>query len=121
VSRFEPGIKIGDVLLLKAAGTFRKVWSKANFAHVTIQYTYCQLCMYVQDSPVEIQTPNIPEPDRPQHARPATFVIAQQYASVVLTFRSGVVQPSGQCCRLLGKNKDALKHFATEEIMNCEV
>ena len=79
--------------------------------------------MYIQGSPFEIQTPNTPEPDWPQHARPVTCVIAQHYASMVLTFRSGVIGPSDQCCtrRLLEKNKDALKNFEMEEIMNCEV
>jgi hypothetical protein len=75
--------------------------------------------MYIQGSPVEIQTPNTPEPDSPQHARPAACVIAHHYASMVPTFRLGVIGPSDQCCTrgLLGKNKDALKHFENEEIM----
>jgi len=64
--------------------------------------------------------PNTSKPDRPQHDRPSTCAIAQQYASRVLTFRAGVMGPSDQCCRLLGKNKDALKHFETKEIANCE-
>jgi hypothetical protein len=87
------------------------VWKRASLADVTIQYTYFQLYMYIQGSPVEIQTPNLQEPDRPQHDHPSTCVIAQQYASRVLTSRAGVVGPSDQCCRLLVKNKDALKHF----------
>jgi hypothetical protein len=42
--------------------------------------------MYVQSSASEIQTPNVLEPDRPQHDRLVSCVIAQQYSSATLVF-----------------------------------
>jgi len=36
---------------------FQKVWHKLNFVQVGICYKYAQLCMCMQGSPVEIQTP----------------------------------------------------------------
>jgi hypothetical protein len=47
--------------------------------------------MYIQGSPVEIQTPNTLALDRPQYDHSAACVIAQQYSStsfVSLRFRS---------------------------------
>jgi hypothetical protein len=35
---------------------FKKVRHKSHFVQVSIQYTYGQLCMYIQASPFEIET-----------------------------------------------------------------
>ena len=37
--------------------TFWKVWLKAKFLEVGIEYAYCHLCMNMWGSPVEIHTP----------------------------------------------------------------
>ena len=42
---------------LSSSFTFRIIRRKSNFAQVTIEYTYDQLCMYIKGSPTEIQTP----------------------------------------------------------------
>jgi hypothetical protein len=47
--------------------------------------------MFTQGSPVQVQTPNTPQPERRQHNRPAVCVIAQQHSSatfVSLRFHS---------------------------------
>jgi len=45
-------------------------------------WNWLHLDMYIQDSPVDIQTLNTLENDRPQRDRPLACVIAQQYSSV---------------------------------------
>jgi hypothetical protein len=53
--------------------------------------------MYIQGGSVEFVTPNTPESDRLQLARPTACVIAQQYASTVITLRAGIIGSSEQC------------------------
>jgi len=69
-----------DTAKLNAKISFREVRRKSNFAQVGTDYTYSHLDMYIQGSPVEIQT-NTLEPDRPQRDRPSACVIAQQNPS----------------------------------------
>jgi hypothetical protein len=44
---------------------FQKVWHELNFAPIRIDYTYGQLYVYIQVSPIEIQTAT-EEPDELQ-------------------------------------------------------
>ena len=53
-----------DCLVLKyrhsltyAVVMFRKVWYMSHFAKFGVEYTYGQICLYIEGSPVEIQTP----------------------------------------------------------------
>jgi hypothetical protein len=43
-----------------AVFTFRKTWRNSNYTQVGIVYTYCQLCRYIQGSPVEIRDKWVP-------------------------------------------------------------
>lgn len=42
---------------ISAVVTFRKVRRYSNFAQIRTEYTYHQICMYIQGNPSEIQTP----------------------------------------------------------------
>jgi hypothetical protein len=88
-----------------AVVTFRKFRRESENAYLGTEYTCSQLCMY------DVYTrewswnanSNTPEPDRPQHDRPATCVIAQQYSSttfVSLRFysRKKKIRPRFQKC-----------------------
>ena len=57
--------------------------AKSNFGQVGTEYTCGQICMYIEDSPAEIITPNTSGSDGPQQDRPAACVIIQQYSSAI--------------------------------------
>jgi hypothetical protein len=67
-----------------------------------IEYSCGQQYMYVQGSPVELQTLNALEPDQLQHDCPAARVIAQQSSSA--TFVSLNFHSSKEKFRTLLKN-----------------
>jgi hypothetical protein len=69
-----------DTAKMNARFTFRKVRRKSNIAQVGTDYMYGHLDMYIQGSPVEIQT-NPLESDRPQRDSPSACVIVQQNSS----------------------------------------
>jgi len=61
-----------------------------SMEEIRSQHTFVILYMYIQGSPVEIQTRNTLALDRPQYDRSTACVIAQQYSSttfVSLRFR----------------------------------
>jgi hypothetical protein len=68
-----------DSFRLNAVVTFRKYRCKSHFAQVGTEYTHGQLYVYIQGSPVEIQTPA----HWKLSGRLAACVIAQQYSSSV--------------------------------------
>ena len=63
--------------------TFRKSWRKSQLRVNVVSYVV-RICKAVLFSSLFSSDSNTREPNRPQHDRPAKFVIAQQYSSSTL-------------------------------------